>query len=99
MRLIARWLKLRDEIKDYAASGVKPEEIEFMRNSIGQSEARNYETGLQKASFIGRILEYNLPADFTKKQSEIRNKMAKEEMDALTKKSHLDIENEHCTGG
>jgi zinc protease len=78
------------EIKDYTTNGVKPEELEFMRNSIGQSDARNYETGFQKAAFIGRILEYNLPADFTKKQSDIRKNITKEEIDAIAKK-YLDI--------
>lgn len=78
------------EIKEYTANGVKPEEIEFMCNSIGQSEARNYETGFQKAAFIDRILEYNLPADFTKRQSDIRKNITKEEMDSISKK-YLDI--------
>jgi zinc protease len=78
------------EIKEYTATGVKPEEITFMRNSMGQSEARNYETGFQKAAFIGRILEYNLPADFTKRQSDIRKNITKEEIDATAKK-YLDI--------
>ncbi len=78
------------EIKEYTANGVKPEEIEFMRNSIGQSDARNYETGFQKAAFIGRILEYSLPADFTKQQSDIRKNITKESMDVLSKK-YFDI--------
>ncbi len=78
------------EIKEYTITGIKPEEIEFMRNSIGQSDARNYETGVQKAAFIGRILEYNLPADFLKKQSEIRNNITKNEIDAIANK-YFDI--------
>lgn len=78
------------EIKEYTTNGVKPEEIEFMRNSIGQSEARNYETGFQKAAFIDRILKYNLPADFTKRQSDIRKNITKEEIDSIAKK-YLDI--------
>jgi zinc protease len=52
------------EIKNYADKGVTDEEVAFMKKSIGQSDARNYETGIQKASFVGRILEYNLPADY-----------------------------------
>lgn len=74
------------EIKNYHDNGVKPEEIEFMRSSIGQGDARSYETGIQKAAFLSRILEYNLPADFTKKQAEIRKSITKEQIDALTKK-------------
>jgi zinc protease len=75
-----------NEIKQYAATGVKPEEISFMQKSIGQSDARNYETGIQKASFVGRILEYNLPADFVSKQAQVRNNITKSELDAVAKK-------------
>jgi zinc protease len=75
------------ELKDYATNGVKPDEINFMVNSIGQSDARNYETGVQKALFIGRILEYNLPADFVKQQSEIRKNITKNEMDTIIRKN------------
>ena len=32
-----------------------------MKNAIGQNEALRYETGFQKAMFIRRILDYNLP--------------------------------------
>ncbi len=74
------------EMKNYYEKGVQPEEIEFMRSSIGQGDARNYETGFQKAAFLGRILEYNLPADFIKKQAEIRKSITKEQIDAYTKK-------------
>jgi len=79
-------LEVMRELKDYATTGVKPEEISFMVNSIGQSDARNYETGFQKALFISRILEYNLPADFVKQQSEIRKSIAKNDMDAIIKR-------------
>ncbi len=78
------------EIKEYASTGITPDEISFMRNSIGQADARAYETGLQKAAFISRILEYNLPADFVSKQSAIRNAITKSEIDAVAKK-HLDV--------
>ncbi len=78
------------EIKGFAANGVTADEIAFMRNSIGQSDARNYETSVQKAAFIGRILQYNLPNDFISKQSAILNSISKPEMDALAKK-YLDV--------
>lgn len=47
-------------------------------------------TGFQKAAFIGRMLKYNLPTDFIKKQSEIRNNITKNEMDVIAKK-YFDI--------
>ncbi len=74
------------EINEYRADGITPEELSFMKNSMGQSEALKYETGFQKAGFIGRILTYNLPADFTDQQNKILNNISKEEIDALAKK-------------
>lgn len=79
-----------NEIKNYVANGVKPEEIAFMQKSIGQSDARNYETGIQKAAFIGRILQYNLSADFVSKQNEILSKITPAEINAISKK-YLDV--------
>lgn len=78
-------IEVMRELKEYSTAGVKPEEISFMVNSIGQSDARNYETGMQKAGFISRILEYNLPADFVKQQSEIRKTITKNDMDVISK--------------
>lgn len=79
------------EIKGFRDNGIKPDEIRFMQNSIGQADARNYETGGQKATFIGRIAEYDLPADYVKKQIGILQNIQKDEIDALAKK-YLDTE-------
>ncbi len=61
-----------------------------MRSSIGQSDARNYETGGQKAAFINRMLEYNLSPDYVTKQNEILRTIAKQDIDAVAKK-YLDV--------
>lgn len=79
------------EVKGFRDGGIKPEEIKFMQNSIGQADARNYETGGQKAAFIGRIVQYDLPEDYIKTQIGILNSISKEEIDALAKK-YLDTE-------
>lgn len=79
------------EVKEYNAGGIKADEISFMQSSIGQSDARNYETGGQKAAFIGRIVQYNLPADYVKQQMNILKSISKPEIDALAKK-YLDVE-------
>jgi zinc protease len=78
------------EIKNYTDKGIREEEIAFMRNSIGQSEARNYETGPQKAAFLGRILEYNLAADYVKKQNELVRTISKSDIDGLARK-YIDL--------
>ncbi|MDB5211285.1 MAG: insulinase family protein [Sediminibacterium sp.] len=78
------------EIKNYAANGVTEDEVAFMKKSIGQSDARNYETGPQKANFVGRILEYNLPGDFVTKQNQILSSITKKDIDAIAKR-YLDV--------
>ena len=74
------------EIKNYAATGITEEELAFMKMAIGQRDALAYETGAQKAGFVGRILQYNLPANYVITQSTILKNMKKTELDALAKK-------------
>ena len=78
-------IEVMKEITNYAASGIKADELAFMKNSLGQRDARNYETGFQKAAFIGRILNYNLPANYVEQQNKILAKITKAEIDAVAK--------------
>ena len=66
--------------------------LNFTKNSIGQSEALNYETLSKKARFLRRILTYNLPENYLDIQAEILDNISKEEIDQLAKK-HLTYEN------
>lgn len=87
---------LRDIIEimdEYKASSMTAEELAFTQKSIGQRDARNYESGFQKAIFLSRILDYKLPADYPKQQNAMLEKMTVEEMKMLTKK-HLPAMNE-----
>jgi zinc protease len=74
------------EMKEYAANGIKNDEVTFMKSALGQIDALRYETGFQKAGFIGRILEYDLPATFVDQQNEILKNISKAEIDAMAKK-------------
>jgi zinc protease len=74
------------EIKNYVANGPTEEEVVFMKKSVGQRDALNYETGIQKSAFIGRILDYNLPADFVEQQTRILSAMTKQQMTSVAKK-------------
>lgn len=74
------------EIKTFADNGISNEELEFTKNSIGQSEALKYETPMQKAGFMGRILEYNLEKDFVEKQNTILKNIGMEEINSIAKK-------------
>ena len=74
------------EITEYRETGITEDELAFMRNSIGQRDARSYETPGQKAGFLGRIVHYDLNADYVEEQMNIINTITKKEIDALAKK-------------
>jgi len=69
------------ELGHYASAGITPDELAFMRTAIGQRDALQYETPMQKAGFIGRILEYNLPADYVDQQNRILASIDKQSID------------------
>ena len=74
------------EMKNYYDKGVTDEELSFMKNSIGQFDALRYETPGQKAQFIRRILDYNLPGNYAQAQHKLLVNMKKDELDRTTKK-------------
>ncbi len=74
------------ELKKYAETGITADELTFTKSAIGQRDALRYETGAQKAGFIARILEYNLPADFVDQQNKLLAGITKEQIDALAAK-------------
>ena len=79
------------ELSDYHQNGITDDELTFMRNSIGQRDARSYETPWQKAGFLQRIVHYDLDKNFVDKQRKIIETITKDEIDALAKK-HLKID-------
>lgn len=74
------------EMDKYNKNGITGEELAFMKSSIGQRDALLYETTAQKAGFVNRMLEYNLPANFTQQQNKILKNISKSEIDGLAKK-------------
>jgi len=80
-------VEVMKEIKNYSTNGITEDELKFMKNSLGQRDARSYETGFQKAGFIRRILDYNLPANFVDQQNKILANLTKKEVDAVAKKT------------
>ena len=80
------------EIKDYQKNGISEDELAFMKSSIGQRDARNYETPRQKAGFLRRIVHYDLDRTFVDEQTKIVENITKKELDALAKK-YLQPEN------
>jgi zinc protease len=79
-------IEIVKELKKYSEEGITGEELEFMKNAIGQRDALRYETGFQKAGFIGNILDHDLPADYVDQQNNIIKNITKSDIDALAKK-------------
>jgi zinc protease len=79
-------VEVMKELKNYTTNGVTEEEIKFMKSALGQRDALLYETGFQKAGFIGRILEYDLPANYVDEQNKILAKITKADLDQASKK-------------
>ncbi|GAA4393115.1 pitrilysin family protein [Hymenobacter koreensis] len=73
------------EIENYR-NGISDDELQFLKTSIGQSEALKYETGQQKASFLARLLEYDLKPDYVDQQAEILKQLKREDVQALAQK-------------
>jgi zinc protease len=74
------------EIKNFAVSGITDTELAFMKSATGQRDALRYETGQQKAGFISRILEYDLPPDYVELQNKILKDITLAEINTLSKK-------------
>jgi zinc protease len=73
-------------IKEYDLTGPTTEEMDFMKKAIAQSEALSYETLGQKASFISRILDYNLQPGFTAKRQQILKNITAADIKAIASK-------------
>ena len=80
---IAEFMK---EIKNFADNGITQKELDFTKMSIGQSDALKYETGSQKASFLKKLLDYNLDKTYIDKQNDVLKNITKQEVDAIAKK-------------
>jgi zinc protease len=78
--------EVMNELTQYAKGGIKPDELDFMKSALGQRDALLYETGFQKAGFIRRILQYDLPADYVDEQNKVLANLTKAEVDALAAK-------------
>ena len=79
-------VEVMKDIKNYLQNGPDRNELEFMKSAIAQSDARQYETGFQKAAFIGRILDYNLPANYVEQQQKILKSMTEDQIRAIANK-------------
>ncbi|MFA6151472.1 MAG: pitrilysin family protein [Chitinophagaceae bacterium] len=87
---------LRDVIRimnEYKGSGMSAEELAFTKSSIGQSEARKYESGGQKASFLSRLMTYNLTSTYPADQAALLSAMSVDEARSFAKNNVPSTEN------
>ena len=84
-------VQFENEIRGYADGGISEPELAFTRKSIGQRDARSYETPGQKLGFLSQILVYDLDEDFVDEQNQILASIGQEELNELASK-HLDME-------
>ncbi len=79
-------VEVMKELKNYSEKGITEDELKFMKSALGQRDALLYETGFQKAGFIGRIQDYDLPADFVDQQNKILANLTKADVDRIAAK-------------
>jgi zinc protease len=77
--------EINNELSKYLKDGIEDEELDFLKKSFVQSDALRYETTFQKAGFLNRIVQYNLPGDYVKQQNQIINSLTKSEINAIAK--------------
>ena len=75
-------VEIFNQIKNYKTNFTK-DDLSFTQNSLSQSEALKYETLGQKAGFIGNILDYDLPKDYSMQQYKILNTLTVTDMERL----------------
>ncbi len=84
-------VEIMKEIENFKENGISDDELTFMRNSIGQKDARSYETPGQKAGFLRTIVHYDLNESYVDEQTGIINSISKKEINDLARK-YLDAE-------
>ncbi|KFZ38224.1 peptidase M16 [Shewanella mangrovi] len=82
-KALAEFMK---EITQFHKSGMTADELAFMRSSISQGKAMDYETPYKKAGFIREIQKYRLPYDYIEKQDELVNNVSATELNAIAAK-------------
>ena len=84
-------VQFMNEITGYRESGITPEELQFTKDAIGQSEARDYETPGQKAGLLNQIINYDLESDFVRRQQDVLSSLNAERVQELAQQ-HLPVE-------
>ena len=78
--------EIMKEFKLFSEKGMNGQELEFTKNSVLNSEALRYESPFQKANYLNRIIQYNLPKDYNQQQQKILKEITADDLNALAKK-------------
>jgi len=84
-------VEFMSELTGFFEEGIRSDELSFMKSSIGQAEARRYETPFQKLFLLSTIVDYDLEKGFKDEQNQIIETITQEEINALASK-YLDPE-------
>lgn len=77
--------EIMKELETYRNSGINKEEFEFTKAALVASEALEYESMFQKASFIMSLAIRELPENYPQQQLEILKNITQEEINQLAK--------------
>jgi len=84
-------VQFMNEITNYRDNGITAEELQFTKDAIGQSEARDYETPGQKARLLDQIITYDLEPDFVRQQQAVISALTADQVHELARE-HLPVE-------
>ncbi len=79
-------IEIEQELANFQTNGLTNDEVSFMRQAISQNEALSYETPSQKGGFLRQLLQFNLPINYGKQQSEIIENITIEQLNEIAAK-------------
>jgi zinc protease len=79
-------VEVMNDMKEYLSKGMTDDELKFLKSAVGQNDALRYETNNQKAAFIRRILQYNLPTNYMEAQMKLLNSVSKDDLNIISNK-------------
>ncbi|MCC6721110.1 MAG: insulinase family protein [Bacteroidia bacterium] len=74
------------EITNFKNTGITEDELEYTKSSLLSADALRYESPQQKASFLGRVIEYKLPRNYTQEQMKLISNLSKDDINEIAKK-------------
>lgn len=80
------------EIKRFKDTPISSDELFFLQNSIGQSDALKYESSAAKSNLLGNIIRFNIPKDFTVQRQKIIANLSREKIKTFAN-THLQEDN------